>query len=141
MGHVEREAPGYFTVVLHRDRVARINQRLNLANGITLRPHVFFDFLDRPVEFLPPTIGSHLAVNLVELTVSSDLAPEILETLAERREFVPARLLHEARYPRVERHDSGLLRHAGEKIERFELIVEVSAVVSIESHNRGQVGV
>ena len=85
MGHVEREAPSYFTVVLHRDRVARIDHGLNLANRKTLRPHVLLDFLDRPVEFLAPAIGSHFAIDFVELAMSSDLAPEVLETLAERR--------------------------------------------------------
>ena len=85
MGHVEREAPSDFTVVLHRDRVARIDHGLNLANRITLRPHVLLDFLDRPVEFLAPAIGSHFAIDFVELTMSADLAPEVLEMLAERR--------------------------------------------------------
>src|SRR5450759_373756 len=137
MGHVEREAPCYLPVVFHRDRVARIDHGLDLANGMTLRPHVFLDFPDRPVEFFPPTVCSHLAIDFVELAVSSDLSPEILEILAKRRQFVPARLLHEAGYPRVERHDSRFLRNRRKKIERLELVVQVTAVISIESHNRG----
>src|SRR6185369_8800137 len=130
MGHVEREAPSDFTVVLHRDCVARIDHGLNLSNRKTLRPHVLLDFLDRPVEFFPPAVWGHLSIDFVKLAVSSDLAPEVLKALARRRYFVPTCLLHEAGYPGVKRHDAGILRFFVKKIAPPEKAEQIRPTVS-----------